>query len=123
MEKSSQELPAEVLVQGILVAFVVVQVVKHAGVGAQPVKQVSEVAHAVLPEHGHHVSQLLADVDLAIPGAEDHVPEEGHFFLKLAGTVNHSMDPLMRGEGGALVPEGMQPEHQVFLYFRLTPRV
>ena len=54
----------------------VVQVVHHAGVFGEPEQQVIEAAHAVLPEHVDHDAHFLAAVDLAMAGAEDHVPEQ-----------------------------------------------
>ena len=80
-----EKLTAVVLVEVGLVGLGVVQVVHHAGVLGQPEQQVIEAAHAMLPEHVDHDAHFLAGVDLAVPGAEDHVPEEGDLFLELVG--------------------------------------
>ena len=88
-----QQLTAIVLVEVGLVGLGVVQVVHHAGVLRQPEQQVVELAHAVLPEHIDHDAHFLAGVYLAVAGAENHVPEQGHLFLELVGVVDHLVHP------------------------------
>ena len=95
----------------------VVQVVHHAGVGGQPDQQVAEAAHAVLPEHIDHDAHFLAAVNLAVAGAENHVPEESDLFLELAGAVNHPVHPDLGVDlnGAGLVVGRVVPHQQVVL--------
>ena len=116
-----QQLSAIVLVDGDLVAFSIVQIVHHGRAGGQAHQQVTEVAHAVLPEHTDHSDHLLPAVDLTVPGAEDHVPEEAHLLLELAGVVDHPVDPLLdiRLDIGRMVIDRIVTQHEVVLEGRL----
>ena len=51
-------------------------------------------------------------------GAEDHVPEKGYLFLKLAGAVDHSPDPLLHVvlDGGSFVVRGVITEEKVLIH-------
>ena len=112
-----QEFPSVVLVDGDLVAFRVVQVVNHSGVGGQEHEHVPEVAHAVFPEHLDHEAHFLAAVNLAVAGAENHVPEQGHLLLQLPWIVNHVVNPLLHVglNGRGFVVGRLIAHQQVFL--------
>src|SRR5262249_33757884 len=64
-------------------------------------------------------------VDLAVPGAEDHVPEEGHLLLELAGGVDHAVYPLLdvRLNIAVMVVRWLVAQHEVFVEGRLRVRV
>ena len=115
--KEFQEFPAVVFVQSRLVALGVVQVIDHGRAGGEEVEEVAEVAHAVVAEHLDHAPHFLAGVDFAVAGAENHVPEQGHFLLELAGVVDHAIDPgLDVGlDGRRLVVGGLVAHEQIFL--------
>ena len=79
----------------------------------------------MLPEHTDHSDHLLSAVDLTVAGAEDHVPEEAHLLLELAGVVDHPVDPLLdvRLDIGRMVIDRIVAQHKVVLENRLRLRI
>ena len=112
-----QQLTAIVLVEVGLVALGVVQVVHHAWVGGELEQQIVELAHPVLAEDVDHQTHLLAAVNLAVTGTENHVPEKGYLLLKLAGAVDHAPHPLLHVvlDGSRFVVGRVVANEQVFL--------
>ena len=106
-------------------AFRVVQVVHHAGASGQTVDQVPEVSHPMFPEHGDHSTHFISAVDLAVPGTEYHVPEQGHLLLKLARSVDHGVEPRLHVvlDSRGLPVRRVVPVDQVLFDNRLTLRV
>ena len=120
-----QQFTAVVFINCGLVALRIVQVVDHTRVGGQQQQHIFEVAHAMFTKHLDHQTHFLAAVDLAVTGAEDHVPEKCHLFLKLAGVVDHVIDPLLDVclNGSGLIISGLIPHQQVFFNARMGLRV
>ena len=103
-------------------ALRVIQVIHHPRIGGKAYQQVPEITQAVLPEHGDHPAHLFAAVNLAVAGAEDHVPEQGHLFLELAGAVDHAVHPHLgvNFDGSRMIVGGMVTKHKIFVDGRLT---
>ena len=84
-----EEFAAEVFVDGVFVAHAVVEVEDHRGVAGQFQQQIAEAAHTEGAEQIQLGLDLASVFAFGVAGAEDAVPEEGHFFLQGALGVDH----------------------------------
>ena len=96
-----QELAAKVLVDGVLVVVLVVQPDDHGRIPGEFRQQVSEAAHAPVPEHADLVGEGLAVDDLGVSGGEDAVPEQGDLLPQRGGSAGHAVQPVLAGTQGA----------------------
>ena len=89
-----QDLPAVVLVHGVLVVVLVVQPEDHRGVPGELDEQVPELAETVPAEHLYLVEDGLGLVELGVAGGEYAVPEQGQLLLQRAAGVDHPVDEV-----------------------------
>ena len=94
-----QQLPAIVLVYGVLVVVVVVQPEEHGRVLGKLDKKVAKRAQAALSEHADLVDQRgeLGAHDRA--GGEEAVPEQGGLLLQVVASGDHPVEPVAGGGG------------------------
>ena len=122
-----QQLPAPVLVDGVLVVEVVVQPENHRRIAGQPFQQWPEAAQSVLPKQVDLVQHGLFVQHLRQTGGENSMPEQRDLFLQRprSGVAVHAENRF--GERAfdvaAFLPVDVVPLDDVLIQARLSLRV